>query len=204
MAPAACCGMVMGDSRDGRTNVRDFPSLLIKTCIELEAVYRLHKLDNFIPVDVASRAIVHISRQPRIFDRVFHVVNPHHFEFAKLWEYVRSLGYRLEELAYEEWLERLSRQSGGPESSAIFPLLGLFVDKLPRFGRTVIELFEGQPVFDASNFLEALSGSDIVCPPVDRQLVATWISYYRERGFIPEPPASECSASLDKRSMEAV
>lgn len=198
------CGMVMGDSRDGRTNVRDFPSLLIKTCIELEAVYRLHKLDNFIPVDVASRAIVHISRQPRIFDRVFHVVNPHHFEFAKLWEYVRSLGYRLEELAYEEWLERLSRQSGGPESSAIFPLLGLFVDKLPRFGRTVIELFEGQPVFDASNFLEALSGSDIVCPPVDRQLVATWISYYRERGFIPEPPASECSASLDKRSMEAV
>jgi amino acid adenylation domain-containing protein/thioester reductase-like protein len=181
------CGLVMGDSRTGRTNVRDFPSLLIKACLEMGAVYELRKVDNFIPVDIASRAIVHISRQPGVFGRAFHVVNPHHVQFSEFWDCIRSQGYCLDTLSYRAWVNRLLGLPGGPEKSALYPLIGLFVDKLPGLGRTVIELFEDQPAFDAKHFLAALSNSDIVCPPIDGRLVGTWLRYYQECGFVAQP-----------------
>jgi amino acid adenylation domain-containing protein/thioester reductase-like protein len=181
------CGLVMGDSRTGHTNLRDFPSMLIKGCLALGAAYELRKIDNFIPVDIASRAIVHISRQPDAWGKAYHVVNPHHVAFTQFWDDIRALGYRLDRVSYAEWIARFFAQPGGPETNPIFPLISLFVDKVPAAGRSVIELFEDQPAFGTKNFTAALAGSSIECPPIDQRLVETWLSYYRRVGFIPEP-----------------
>ena len=41
--------------------------------------------------------------------------------------------------------------------------------------------------FDCRNTLAGLTGSDIVCPPVDRQLLATYFAAFIRSGFLEAP-----------------
>lgn len=184
------CGLLMGHSRTGATNLRDFPSMLIKGCIELGAAYQLDKKDNFIPVDTAAEAIVHIAGRPEDLGKAIHVVNPHNIELQHLWELVRLCGYPLEVIPYPVWVERLL-SSPTLEESSLYPVLSLFIEKVPSAGRSVIELFEGQPIFDPANLLRGIQGSSVDCPEVDHRLVQTWMSYFRKVGFISPPSLSQ-------------
>jgi hypothetical protein len=41
--------------------------------------------------------------------------------------------------------------------------------------------------FDASQTLEGLRDSSIVCPPINKELIATYLSHLQDSGFIHDP-----------------
>jgi hypothetical protein len=57
------------------------------------------------------------------------------------------------------------------------------------------------PRYDCGQTQRELDGSGIVCPPVDAQLLGTYLRYLRRVGFIPSP--EELSARPERSQVPA-
>ena len=166
-------------SQTGITHLDDFFNRTIKGCIQLGKVPHLKFEDNLIPVDYVSRAVIHISQQTESLGKTFHLTNPRLTNYDKLFNWLRSLGYPLEQTSYTQWRSELSQQ----KENALAPLL-------PRFYQESFsdDLQIRWPQFDCQNTLKGLVDTDIVCPSIDTKLLDIYFSYLRKSGFLEVPP----------------
>lgn len=191
------CALVMGHSETGVCNTKDFPSRLIKNCIQLGSFYDLrNKFDNFVPVDFASQSIVHLSLKNQSIGKPFHIVNPHHIEYADFWNLVRSYGYSLDKLSYEDWSKKILEYIRDYQETPLYALIPLFIEKLSPAQLTIVELFQDTPFYETTNVAEGLADSSIVCPRIDEKLVSTWLDYYIRTGFLNYPIHSDINVNL--------
>ena len=70
--------MIIGHSQTGVFQINDSFSRIIKGCIQLGIVptWDNGMVNNMIPVDYTSRAIIYLSLQPKCLGKTFHLVNP--------------------------------------------------------------------------------------------------------------------------------
>ncbi|MEE8525615.1 MAG: methyltransferase, partial [Thermoanaerobaculia bacterium] len=133
------------------------------------------------PVDYLSRAIVHISMQNDSLGKAFHIVNPRPLALNDMVAFVRSQGYALEKVPPERWRTEMVRRAERSPQSAMSPFLSKYTGKDQAASeRPRLEV-------DWRNTRDALAGSGIVCPAVDRELFGTYFSYFRRIGFLPDP-----------------
>lgn len=75
-------GIVRGYSQTGIADLSDYRSRLIKGCIQIGSIPVLeNNMDQSVPVDYLSRAIVHISRHKKSFGKAFNLANPQNTYF---------------------------------------------------------------------------------------------------------------------------
>jgi amino acid adenylation domain-containing protein/thioester reductase-like protein len=200
-------GFIMGDSGSGVTNVDDFMSRLIVGCVEMGCYPNLPaQRKEFVPVDYVSDAIVYLSRQPSALGQVFHIVPPHadrSVDFLEFFEMIESFGYELKRLPYAEWIDALRKRVQGKEKNALLPLVAMLTEKIYRGSLTRWELHERMPRFHSHNTNAALSGTSIACHLMDRQLLATYLSFLIRRGLLtpPEPPATFQANALERQPL---
>lgn len=172
---------IAGHSQTGFSNSSDFLNLAIKGCIQLGKVPFLDDTEeNITPVDYVSRAIVHLSQQPQLLGKTFHLINPQPLLLSDLVQWIRFLGYPLAQVSYTQWRTELSHQS----ENVLYPLLSLFPqehheDNLPQM--VTVPQFDGQKTF------EALANSELVCPSANAELFHLYFSHFWQSGFL-EPP----------------
>ena len=168
-------GFVTGDSSTGIWNTDDFIARMIKGCIQLGSIPDSDLVIDIAPVDYVSKAIVHLSRQGELQSNVFHVVNPHLISTREFGRIVSELGYKLALVSYPAWRKALLEDARTSSKNALYPLLMMFIDT---------PLPERMPVFDSHNTLEGLRGTQIACPKVDINLIATYLKYFSSSGFL--------------------
>ncbi|GGS82868.1 amino acid adenylation domain-containing protein [Nonomuraea spiralis] len=166
--------IVLGHSRTGAAHTTDYTCVLVKGCIQLGAGPEQDMALNFMPVDYAARAVVHLSRRPESFGGVFHLANPATTALGDVWEWVKAFGYRFEVVPFEEWRLRL-RDVG--EDNALYPVLPLIGD----------EPGEDAPRIGTANTDAALAGTGIACPPIDQDMGRLVLAWLARAGFIEEP-----------------
>jgi amino acid adenylation domain-containing protein/thioester reductase-like protein len=184
-------GFIMGHSKSGLTNVNDFVSRMISGCIRMGYYPDLpYQSKEFIPADVASKAIVHLSRRKADLGKVFHLVPPplHRVDLVSFFEALCAHGYPLKRLTYAEWRHELVREVKRSPDNPLLPFLPMLTEKV-HGSRTRWEMQERMPVYDCNNTLEGLAGTAIVVPRMDDDLLNTYLSYYIRSGFL-EPPRS--------------
>src|SRR5690606_1476185 len=104
---------------------------------------------------------------------------------------LRAAGYPLRQLSYPQWRDRLVEVAGRAPGHALYPLLPLFIERVPRTDSlTIPDLFtqDREPLFDRQNLVRGLAGADRVCPPIDAGLFNRYLSYFIRSGFLPPPP----------------
>lgn len=183
-------GLVLGHSQTGITKTDDYPSRLIKGCIQLGSFPDLvDQKEELIPVDYASRAIAHLTRQPESIGQVFHLVPQpgQNIDLVTLFGLIQDYGYSLKKLPYAEWQQELLNHTRHSQENALYPLLPFITDKVSQEQLTVMELYQNTPDYDDSNVTSGLADTDIICPPVNAQLVETCFSYFIETGFLEAP-----------------
>ena len=181
-------GFVMGHSQTGSNNTEDLSSRMIKGCIQMGSFPELlDKKEQFLPVDFASRAIVHLSRKIESFGKAFHIVPTQPIPFVELFELIRDYGYSLKKLPYKEWQKELIYQTRYSQENALSPLVPLFSEEVDQNQVDASEVADKTPTFDCQNMLDGLAGTDIVCPPTDAKLLETYLSYFIRSGFLPRP-----------------
>jgi hypothetical protein len=140
-----------------------------------------------VPVDYVSRAMIHLSLQQKSWGRAFHFFNPAPIAWRRLMAILQNLGYPMDEVPLDEWMEDLrvhAVQSGDQpeEVTRLFAVLRLAM-LAPHF------LFYKRPVFDDVWTREGLAGSDVACAPVDEALVSTYVGFWQKSGYLAAPLA---------------
>ncbi|MGI0483800.1 amino acid adenylation domain-containing protein [Pantanalinema rosaneae CENA516] len=184
-------GLVLGHSQTGMTKTDDYPSRLIKGCIQLGSFPDLvDQKEELIPVDYASRAIAHLTRQPESIGQVFHLVPQpgQNVDLVTLFGLIQDYGYPLKKLSYTEWKEELLHHTRHSQENALYPLLPFITDKVSQEQVTVMELYQNTPDYDDRNAISGLADTDITCPPVNAKLIETCFSYFIDSGFLEAPP----------------
>ncbi|HEY9872354.1 MAG TPA: hypothetical protein V6D12_02910, partial [Candidatus Obscuribacterales bacterium] len=157
--------------------------------------------EEFIPIDFATKAIVHLSRKKESLGKVFHIVPTQPIDFVELFESLRSYGYLLKKLPYTQWQDELVRHTRNSQDNALYPLLPLFTEKVYQNQLTLLELYQNTPYFDCKNTLKQLAKTDIICPPIDAKLLNTYLSYFIRSGFLDAPQlGSTLKSSITKEA----
>jgi thioester reductase-like protein len=176
-------GRISGNSQTGVFNRNDFLYQLIIGCVQLGCVPDTEMLLDLIPVDYISRAIIYLSQQQSSIDKAFHLVNPESLPVKKLANWIRSLGYPLESLTYEQWRAKLLHIADHSPDHALYPLVSFFPSQnhLSRSPASSLKI-------DYQNTLEGLSGTAIACPATDDTLLQTYFSYLIQNNILSAPP----------------
>ncbi|HBY77719.1 MAG TPA: non-ribosomal peptide synthetase, partial [Cyanobacteria bacterium UBA11148] len=156
---------------------------MIKGCIQLRSIPNQDIELNLSPVDYVSKAIVSLSNQKESIGKAFHLLNPQPLPLKEMVNYIRSLGYPIELLSYEQWRSQLINTVDSSEN-ALYPLLSTFAEETSNTQSQNSPLQQ----FDCQNTLTGLSESSIICPPVDSQLLTIYFSYLIQTGFLNSPP----------------
>ena len=141
------------------------------------------------PVDYVSQAIFHLSIQEESPGKAFHLLNPHSLHWSELIHWVRTLGYPLQPVPYDQWQAKLINYLRHSADNALYPLWSLFYKILSdRQAFPEQELSPLRPPqYDCRNTIEGLKATSIVCPPPDARLLGVYFSYLTQSGFLDPP-----------------
>ncbi|NET07738.1 MAG: NAD-dependent epimerase/dehydratase family protein [Symploca sp. SIO2B6] len=179
-------GRISGHSQTGVFNVNDFFYRLIIGCVQLGSIPDGELIQDIIPVDYASKAIVHLSKQQASWGKAFHLVHPQPVSSNLFFDKLRSLGYPIQNVSYEQWYSQLLNIAESSPEHALYPLVSLLPapNSQTQFSESAVVKFDYQ------NTLNGLKGTSITCPPIDDQLLSTYFSYLINSGFLAPLPIS--------------
>lgn len=168
---------ISGDSKTGvNGNAQDFFWRLLKGCIQLGKVPALETGTNLVPVDFVSQAIVSLSQQEQSFGKAFNLLNSQPLSWEKLFAEIQTFGYAVEKVSDGELLKEVEKYVAQNPADELYSSLLLFLSD----GET---LKTKKPRFNNSNTTEELTKAAIACPPIDKKLLATYISYFQKSGY---------------------
>ncbi|MBN1451246.1 MAG: amino acid adenylation domain-containing protein [Anaerolineales bacterium] len=176
-------GLVSGHSLSGAWNTDNLISSMTRACVLLGSVPNLDVTVNIVPVDFVSGAIIHLSKNPDNFGRIYHLDNPEPVHFSKLTDWLADQGFNVRKVSFDEWRAELFRQIPHMPSDGWEPYLPLLEE--------VEEKQVFMPEFDLSNTLTGLKDSGILCHPVNNKLFATYLEYFTPQGFLEKPGTKE-------------
>ncbi len=187
---------IAGDSKTGiNGNTTDFFWSLLKGCLQLGKIPALETGINLVPVDYVSQAIVSLSGREQSFGKAFNLLNPQPLSWEKLFEEISALGYPVERVSYDELLREVEKYVAKNPEDELYSSLLLFLSDPAT-------LRAKKPRFDTRNATEGLAKVAIACPPADKKLLTTYISYFQKSGYLRNPVVPRNPVFLKNRVSE--
>lgn len=144
---------------------------------------------DYTPVDRFAAAVTHIAARALPAGEVYHLTNPGKVNIPHLAERLRSHGYPVREISWDEWLDRLVHLAVEQPDHPMTPFAPLFIDRCATGTMSVAEMYLETtfPTFTRDNVDAALRGSGIEIPPVDADMLDRYLRYLASIGFLPPP-----------------
>jgi thioester reductase-like protein len=180
-------GQIHGDSitgayPDSGTQVSGLFYDLFKTAMETGVMPEAYIHYDVVPVDYVSRGVVALSSGTDDFFEVYHLINPDAKTFAEVMGLLRELGYPIDLLPEEIYKRRLRAgqitKNGEPYASTMLKAFRLwyFVSKVS---------FIGSAITDCEYTRSKLEKLGVICPPINRKLIGTYVDAGIRRGYFP-------------------
>jgi thioester reductase-like protein len=176
--------LITGHSHTGVWNTDDVISRLMRSFVELGEAPDIEGTLNMVPVDYVSKAVVHLSQHDTSLGKVFHLANSRSLPWRELATWLRTFGYPVQHIPYDQWRARLI-ELGRLRGNSAYYLVPLFSLSLSEEGPSI---FRGVPQFDCQNTLAGLGGTSIACPPIDGEVFEAYVSYFIRCGFLDTSP----------------
>jgi amino acid adenylation domain-containing protein/thioester reductase-like protein len=170
-------GTVSGSGQSGAWNREAYVYRFIKGCVQLGAYPDMDIAWRLMPVDYLSRALVHLSMQPALRGKTFHLTSPHRLGLAQWVQWLVKSGYNMQAIPYERWQARLVEIAAQSPEHALYPLAPLLLAQRPTTRADEL-------IFDDQNVQTGLAGSGITCPPIDQNLLQTYFETMIRTGFL--------------------
>lgn len=177
--------LISGHSQTGVCNTDDFINLMVKGCLQMGCFPDVDYMMDMSPVDYVTKAIVYLSRQKESIGKAFHLQHPQPVPFNKLIEWMRSFGFPIDLMPYDQWQSQLVNNLSSAENP-LYTLRPFLLERWSQEQLTIPDLYlkAKRPTISCQDTLDALAGSSIVCSPIDSQLFMTYSSYLIESGFL--------------------
>jgi thioester reductase-like protein len=182
-------GQIYGDSVSGAyphsaTQVSGLFYDLFKTAMDTGVMPEAYIHYDVVPVDYVSRGIVALSAGVENFFDVYHLTNPDAKTFAQVMGLLREVGYPIELLPEEIYKQRLRSgeitKNGRRYTSTMLKAFSLwyFISKVS---------FYGSATTDCEFTRSKLEKLGVVCAPIDRKLIETYVRAGIRDGYFPSP-----------------
>lgn len=177
--------LIAGDSQTGICNTHDFINLMTKGCLEMGSFPDVEYMLDMSPVDYVSKAIVYLSREPSSVGKAFHLQHPQPVPLQVLVDWIRSFGFTIQMLPYEEWQAELIKNAASVDNP-LYTLRPFLLERWSDEQLTIPDLYlkARRPHISCQETLKALEGSNIVCPPINGELFMIYTSYLIQTGFL--------------------
>ncbi|MFF9815169.1 amino acid adenylation domain-containing protein [Streptomyces sp. NPDC014006] len=141
---------------------------------------------DFLPADLFTRALGHISTRCPARGQVYHLTNPRPVLLDSLAERLREQGHPIQVLPYAEWIGALVAYAAVHPTDPITPFVPLFVDRCARADITVSEMyFRGVfPEFTSCNAEQALADARMDIMPVDAEMLDLHIDFLQHAEYL--------------------
>jgi len=177
--------LISGDSKTGICNTHDFINLMTKGCLQMGSFPDVEYMLDMSPVDYVSKAVVYLSRQKSSIGKAFHLQHPEPISLKNLVDWIRSFGYPVEMIPYEQWQAELINNVSSVDNP-LYTLRPFLLERWSDEQLTIPDLYlqARRPHISCQDTLNALAGSSIVCPTIDSQLLMTYTAYLIQTGFL--------------------
>jgi phthiocerol/phenolphthiocerol synthesis type-I polyketide synthase E len=176
-------GAVTGHTRTRLTRPDDFLWRMVIGCVQLGSAPEMESLLFGSPVDYVTRALVHLSRQPRLLGGSFHLSAPRPARWSDIFAHLRAAGYALDALPFEAWRAELVRAVEAGEENALAQVADL-LDTGDTRDRPEADIRR----VDCRNALSGLAGASIDAPPFAGALLDGYLAELVRTGVLPAPP----------------
>lgn len=169
-------GYAMCHSETGASAPYQWWSGLVKNCVEFKSYPLLTELrEGLITVDYMTQSMAHITKNKDAVGKKFNLIARPETNltlenfFGLLKKYYPLT---LESLPYKEWRKQWEDDS----KNRLYPLTSLFKDNMHE-GLSTVELYQNTYVWDCSNVIQFLKGSDIEEPAFDKKMLDSYLKY---------------------------
>jgi thioester reductase-like protein len=163
-------GYLWGDTRTGRSKPDDALTLNVRACLAMGKAQDVDVLMHITPVDFAAAAMAEIALAPAHANRHYHTLTETPITWREFVQGIREHGYAVELVPYAAWHNAL--RGVLPAHREFTSLaLGAALDPERAGARTNISGMH----FDTSRLRSALAPAGIAFPPMDRQLIGTYV-----------------------------
>ncbi|KAJ3966024.1 L-aminoadipate-semialdehyde dehydrogenase [Lentinula raphanica] len=171
-------GQMVGDSVNGVWNETEAWPLMFKSAVTIGALPTMDENPSWLPVDYAGQAIAEIvSRGDQEQSSVYHIVNPNRSaSWNDILDGLECTGMTFERLEPLAWVERLAKSNPDGEKNPTIKLLPFFRMRYSGGHR--------QPMVFLTDKTQAMADSIRCAPPITKDLVAKWVSNWKESSFL--------------------
>ncbi|WP_019854042.1 amino acid adenylation domain-containing protein [Actinopolyspora mortivallis] len=177
---------ITGTTGEGIWNTDTMMCALFRTIAETGLAPDVALPLDFVPVDVAAEALVHLITHEPPRGHAYHLTNPHDARLGLLVDRLRARGYPVRSLDYGQWVTEMTRVVSEDPECPLAPYVPVFADSANTGDMTVKEMYfaETFPSFGRENLVRGLADSDLVIPPVDERLLDLYLDYFERCGFL--------------------
>jgi thioester reductase-like protein len=145
------------------------------------------------PVDFVAEAVANLAEEPDAAGQTFHLANPDPTPAETVFGWLEELGYQVEHLPYNEWLEavRSAPRRGTGEDAPLDLLRG-------AAPATEVEI-DDRNAYDDANLRRALAETGLRRPKLDAELFANYARHYAEHGWIPASEHATLPSAAPRR-----
>ena len=131
-------GLVLGDTKAGRYDSHQWFYVLIKSIMEMGYTFdRMPDLDHFIiPVDVAAKNLVAISKNRSHYNEIIHLASKHRIQVYRLIEKCNGFwNHNIQTISLFDWIQKAKKQ----ESSECGISFLAFIQDLAEYSQSELE-----------------------------------------------------------------
>ncbi len=173
-------GNVSGHSETGASNPRDLLGAVIVESLRLGCAPEVEDWRmEMTPVDFVAEAMVHIASNPGSYGGTYHLANPEPPHADDVFDLLEERGYTLERVPYEEWLQKIDADP--PEEGTPAEIVNGAAPAADELG--------DDNDYDDTNTRRVLGDDGPARPPVDEDLLETYVRYFAQQGWIEAPAA---------------
>jgi thioester reductase-like protein len=163
-------GLLWGDARTGRSKADDVVTLNVRACLAMGQAQDVDFLMQITPVDFAAAALAEVALSPRHANRHYHTITEAPITWRDFVHGMQAHGQPIELVPLAVWQKTLR---GVLAAHREFTPLVMGASADSKRGGSDNNMFSIR--FDASQLRAALAESGVACPPLDQQLIGTYV-----------------------------
>jgi thioester reductase-like protein len=174
---------ITADANSGASRIDDIVCRYVMGCIELGMVPILEgKLENWVPINETTKAVVHLSQQEGSLDKTFNLVNPKSTSWNNVFDFICSLVPSVKRVSSSDWQIALSNH---PENS-VYPYFFGVQAGTGQLTEKESDILSGVTIDDRDT-KNGLLGSEIAFSSIDKEYLEKMLAYLNKSGFINLP-----------------
>ena len=174
-------GQITGAQHTGACPPDLFVCSMMKSCIQLGVAPDPDMMVEMVPVDFVAAAVAHLALSGVGLGHPHHLPSSRPAHWVELMTMLDQCGYPVRREPYQVWYRELMAAVEAGQDNALLPFLPLLGPDGPSED---LAYQNGDPHFATANLAAGLRGTDITCPPVNRNLLQTYVDYFVSIGYL--------------------